>query len=212
MTKISLPLSAPPGTEPEWPGQLDSWLCRLLPVGLPVYMITTKNENGTDNVQLNAWTLLTGRAPAELFLMVLWGGHTLRNALRTGEWVANVAPRSMGDRMFEVVRHNQPETDELAASGLTALPGEAVAASRVAEAVAHFECRLDWHREIAPGVALVAGQVVAASADQAILEGTPEQRVNALDILFYLPSLFNLASARLDGERYASLTPPDAGV
>ncbi len=209
MDKISLPLSAPPGARPEWPGQLDSWLGCLLPVGSPVYMVTTRNENGTDNVQLNAWIALAGRAPAELCLMVVRDSHTLQNALRTGEWVVNLPPRRLGDRIFEVVRHNEPGTDELRASGLTALPGEAVAAARVAEAVAHLECRLAWHHELAPQVALLAGQVVAASADRAVLEGTPEDRVAALDALIYLPSLFNLGAGRLEGELYTGLRPPD---
>jgi flavin reductase (DIM6/NTAB) family NADH-FMN oxidoreductase RutF len=81
--------------------------------------------------------------------------------------------------------------DEIAASGLTAIPSTAVKAPRVAECKAHLECRLCWYREThaRPGGdagLIICGEVVAASGDEDVLTGSSAERVAAMKTVYVL--------------------------
>ena len=69
-----------------------------------------------------------------------------------------------------------PEVDEFALSGLTPAPCERVAAPRVAESPAAFECRL--HREVAFGEAtFVVGEILLGHvADDRLADGRVDPR------------------------------------
>ena len=67
-----------------------------------------------------------------------------------------------------------PEVDEFAVAGVTAVPGEMVAAPLVAEAKANLECRVTQIVEIGDpaGAAVVFGRVLRIHVDPTVLDGT----------------------------------------
>jgi flavin reductase (DIM6/NTAB) family NADH-FMN oxidoreductase RutF len=67
---------------------------------------------------------------------------TLRNIRRTGELTVNIANVSLAEKLNRTSEELPYDTDEFARAGLTALPGERVAAPRVAEAPVSMECTL----------------------------------------------------------------------
>jgi len=81
--------------------------------------------------------------------------------------------------------------DEIAASGLTAIPSTIVNVPRVQECRAHFECKLCWYRETHrrgkddAGV-LVLGEIVAASGDEQVLSGTSPEKIQEMKPVFVL--------------------------
>ncbi|MET0983732.1 MAG: flavin reductase family protein [Telluria sp.] len=67
---------------------------------------------------------------------------TLRNVQETGEFVWNLATRSLAEAMNTTSAAAAPEVDEFALAGLTAAPSRLVRAPRVAESPVSFECQV----------------------------------------------------------------------
>lgn len=67
---------------------------------------------------------------------------TLRNVQETGEFVWNLATRSLAQAMNISCAAVAPEEDEFALAGLTAAPSRLVKAPRVAESPVSFECQV----------------------------------------------------------------------
>jgi len=64
-----------------------------------------------------------------------------------------------------------PGLSEVERAGLTAIPSEKVRPPGIGECIAHYECVLDWRRGD-----LIVGRVVAASADESLMDGTDTRR------------------------------------
>jgi flavin reductase (DIM6/NTAB) family NADH-FMN oxidoreductase RutF len=67
---------------------------------------------------------------------------TLRNVRDTGEFVWNLATRSLSEAMNNTSAAVAPGVDEFALAGLTAAPSRLVKAPRVAESPVSFECQV----------------------------------------------------------------------
>jgi flavin reductase (DIM6/NTAB) family NADH-FMN oxidoreductase RutF len=67
---------------------------------------------------------------------------TLRNVQETGEFVWNLATRSLAEAMNTTCTAAPPEVDEFALAGLTPAPSRLVRAPRVAESPVSFECQV----------------------------------------------------------------------
>ena len=67
---------------------------------------------------------------------------SLRNVRETGEFVWNLATRSLAEAMNISCTAVAPEVDEFALAGLTAAPSRMIRAPRVAESPVSFECQL----------------------------------------------------------------------
>ena len=67
---------------------------------------------------------------------------TLRNVRETGEFVWNLATRSLAEAMNVSCTAVAPEEDEFALAGLTAAPSRLIRAPRVAESPVSFECQV----------------------------------------------------------------------
>lgn len=88
---------------------------------------------------------------------------TLANIRATGEFVVNIVSQPLVQAMNQTAAQLAPDGDEFVLAGLTALPGEAVRAPRVAEAPIQMECRLHQIVEVSPlpmGGVLVLGQIL----------------------------------------------------
>lgn len=67
---------------------------------------------------------------------------TLHNVQETGEFVWNLATRSLAQAMNVSCTAAAPEVDEFVLAGLTAAPSRLVKAPRVGESPVSFECRV----------------------------------------------------------------------
>jgi len=92
---------------------------------------------------------------------------------------------------MKTVEHFPRGIDEIAASGLTAIPSKVVKVPRIKECKAHFECRLCWHKQTHlrgkddAGV-IVLGEVAAASGDEEILSGSAPNKVRGMKTVYLL--------------------------
>lgn len=100
---------------------------------------------------------------------------TLRNVQETGEFVWNLATRSLAEAMNTTCTAVAPEVDEFALAGLTAAPSRLIKAPRVAESPVSFECQvtqvIQLQRASAELVStwLVLGEVVGVHIAEAAL-------------------------------------------
>jgi len=100
---------------------------------------------------------------------------TVANVDATGEFVWNLATRSLAMQMNETAASLPAERDEFEDAGLTPVPSTVVSTPRVLESPVNFECQLTQLTQLkrADGTAvdtwLVLGEVVAVHIDRALL-------------------------------------------
>lgn len=160
-----------------------------------VVLVTTVDHDGNPNVAPKSWiTMVAFRGPILAFGCST-DHATFRNAEATGEFVVNLPPDTLADRVWALPRWHGAERIER--SGLTLLPAQAVAPPLVAECRAHLECELDDVKRYGEEV-VVFGRIVAASIDADCLDGDFEEQYRRLRPFFFLE---NGTYAALDGAR-----------
>ncbi len=198
--KVDVPASPPEGVD--FPGYI-GWFHSSILVPYPLYIITTVDEHGIPNAQPNTWGLPFGDEFGQFFLFYDWASHhTVQNVLATKDFVVNIPAEDKVSQAMKTVKSYPRGIDEIAASGLTAIPSTVVKPPRVAECKAYFECRLCWHRESHrrgqedAGV-IVLGEIVAASGDEDALSGTSSDKVASMKTVYVLSRSVDAAKMEL---------------
>lgn len=199
--KIDVPLSIPEGRE--FPGyeereQLGRWIWRHIQIPQPLYLISTLKRNGVPNCEVNSWGLPFGFVPDQMFAFVCWRSHhTAQNVLRDGEFVVNVPGADIGEAAERTASPYPDEVDEVAEAGLTAIPAAVVRPPRIKECKAHFECTLEWFKEVDDkGGILFCGRIVSASGDREALVGDIESKMTNVRPIYMMP--WNIDTARME--------------
>lgn len=146
-----------------------------------VVLVTTLNEDGTSNVAPKSWISMMVLEPPTLVLGCSLGHWTASNVLRQGEFVVNVPPAELVERVWAA--HALPHPRPVESAGFTPIPASTVAPPLVEECRAHLECRLDRHLVFGDEVVLF-GEIVAASIDRSVVE--TEDPYESLHTFLYL--------------------------
>jgi flavin reductase (DIM6/NTAB) family NADH-FMN oxidoreductase RutF len=191
----------------DWPGKYDvfSWLEYVITVPNPIFLVTTRKANGAANANLHSWGLLVGEQDHYSSLLALLDHtHTCANIMREGEWCLNFPSVKDYPQCFETIRRNGPENDEIADAGLTAEPSRTVLAPRIAECAINLECKLAWHRPLYEDSQwhLFLGRVLHVAVDEAAMAIDPDQRLEALSLMYNVRGTVN----PLNGEYYGPNT------
>ena len=144
----------------------------------PIGWISTLDAQGRPNLAPYSFFNMIQTSPP----MVMFGSdglkHTVANAIATGEFVFNLATRTLFDAMNASSATLEEGSDEFAHAGLEAAPGRLVRAPRVAASPASLECRVLQSLELLgldgkpTGGLLVIGQVVGVHiAEGALRDG-----------------------------------------
>ncbi len=146
----------------------------------PIGWISTLGPEGTPNLAPYSYFNAIGNAPP----MVMFAPNgrvegrlkdTLTNVQESAEFVVNIVSENLKEAMNETARHVPAATDEFALAGLTPVPAQMVAPPRVAESLAHLECRHHQTLELpaddpeAPQF-IVLGQVLGVHIDDSVLQ------------------------------------------
>jgi flavin reductase (DIM6/NTAB) family NADH-FMN oxidoreductase RutF len=133
----------------------------------PIGWISTKGNNGSLNLAPYSFFNAFNYKPPLLGFSSNGEKDTLRNARETGEFVWNLATRSLAEQMNATCATVPYGTDEFALAGLTPTASRLVTPPRVAESPVNFECKVSeivhlkgWRGEAASAW-LVIGEVVA---------------------------------------------------
>lgn len=166
-------------------------LLTALVVPRPIAWVSTLDRDGRANLAPHSFfTVASGNPPIVQFTSV-GRKDSLTNIEATGEFVVNLASRSLLEQMNTTAATAAPEVDEFDLASLTKQASTHVRPPRVAESPSALECVL--HRVIPVGDSFVVmGRVVAASVDESVLDGDRPMEW-LLDPL-----------ARLSGSRYVT--------
>ena len=150
---------------------------KALVVPRPVGWIGTLGKDGVANLAPYSFFNAVSDRPA--MVMFSSGGHkdSLRNIEDTGEFTCSIATWALRDAMNLSSAAVAPGVDEFALAGLSKGASRFVAAPRVAEAPAAFECKL-WKTLPMPGpkpgaasaYTVVFGLVVGIYIDDAFIK------------------------------------------
>lgn len=150
-------------------------------------LVTTVSADGVPNVAPKNWLSMMVGNPPIVALGCNLGHHTAQNILATREFVLNFP----GDDLAATVWRSGLKGDhprdprDIERLGLTPIPSLNVRPPRIAECRAHLECHLESTKEYGQEIVLF-GQIVAASIDEAALEGDPAGRYAYLRPIVYL--------------------------
>jgi flavin reductase (DIM6/NTAB) family NADH-FMN oxidoreductase RutF len=122
--KVDIPISPP--EKISFPG-LIGWFHSNISIPYLQYIITTVDENGIPNAQPNVWGLPFGDKFGQFFVFYDWASHhTIQNVISTKEFVMNVPSENQVPQAMKTVEGYPRGIDEIAASGLTAIPSTVV--------------------------------------------------------------------------------------
>jgi flavin reductase (DIM6/NTAB) family NADH-FMN oxidoreductase RutF len=155
------------------------WLTAVV-VPRPIAWVSSLSEDGVVNLAPHSFFTVASAEPPVVSFTSVGTKDSLRNVRATGEFVVNLAPRSLADQVNRTSTNFPPDVDELAVTGLTSEPSAVVRPPRVAESPVALECRTDGERSFGRST-VVFGRVVHLSVVRAVLaeDGLPD--VRALD-------------------------------
>lgn len=149
----------------------------------PIGWIATLDEQGRTNLAPFSFFNAVSYVPPQVMFATTGphseGGHkdSMRNALASGEFVANLATWELREAVNLTSTPAPPGVDELELAGLTAVPSRLVAPPRVAESPVQLECRVVTSVDLPtpdpddPNT-VVFGEVVGIHiSDEAIVDG-----------------------------------------
>jgi flavin reductase (DIM6/NTAB) family NADH-FMN oxidoreductase RutF len=205
--KHEIGIDQPPYLIEDWPGKYEvfSWLEYVVTVPNPIFLVTTRKANGAANANLHSWGLLVGeRDHYSSLLALLDHTHTYANIMREGEWCLNYPSVEQHVPCFETIQCNGPDNDEIVDAGLTAEAAHTVGAPRIAECATNLECVLAWHRPLYEDSRwhLFVGRVLHVAMDETAMAIDPDQRVQALGVMYNVRGTVN----PLNGEYYGPNT------
>lgn len=108
----------------------------------PIGWISTIDPHGRINLAPYSFYNAMGDNPPIVGFSSGGRKDSIRNIEATGEFVVNFASKALAEAMNKTSASVAPDVDEMALAGLTAAPCNVVAAPRVAESPAAFECKL----------------------------------------------------------------------
>jgi flavin reductase (DIM6/NTAB) family NADH-FMN oxidoreductase RutF len=140
----------------------------------PIALVTTVDPEGRINAAPFSFFNCLSAEPAILALGVenhddLAFKDTARNIRMTGVFTVNIVSDSILKAMNVCAVPFGPGIDEVREAGLTAIAGAKVAAPRIGESPAAFECRQHVTLEIGASRQIILGEVLAAHVNAALV-------------------------------------------
>lgn len=133
----------------------------------PIGWVSTRGRDGTLNLAPYSFFNAFNYTPPIIGFSSNGAKDSLRNGRETGEFVWNLATRSLAEQMNATCASVPYGTDEFTLAGLTPVPSRLVSVPRVAESPVNFECKvteivqLKGHDGTPAAAWLVLGEVVA---------------------------------------------------
>jgi len=144
----------------------------------PIVIISTISRKGVPNTALK--TNVMNISALEKVAFCCFPEHdTHRNVIETRESVVNAPPEEILEQVMVTAVDFPRNVNEIEKAGLTAIPSEKVKPPRIQECKLHMECKFRWCRDN-----IIVGEVVAASADDDLIQGSVEERQVKLGQMF----------------------------
>ena len=154
-------------------------------------LITSRGRSGRANALAIAWIIPISLNPASLVFAIRPERHSYKLLEETGEFVVNI-PSDNADllkKLMITAKHFPPRVNELDEAGLTSIPSRKIRPPRIEECKAHFECKVDWMKDVGDHL-LVVGNVVAVSIDGDCVTENDELIIDKLRPVHYLGKFY----------------------
>ena len=144
----------------------------------PIAWVVTNGAEGVNAAPYSFFNVM-GSAPPTVAIGLLADPErgfkdTAQNILDTGEFVVNLVPERLVERMNTTAVNAPRGVDELVLAGLETAPSTHIAPPRIAESPVAFECRSLSNVVTGPQQTVVIGRVLAVHIDDAFILD-PEQ-------------------------------------
>lgn len=135
----------------------------------PIAWVVTKGEDGLNAAPYSFFNVM-GSAPPTVAIGLLADPDrgfkdTAQNILDTGEFVVNLVPERLVERMNTTAVNAPRGIDELALAGLETHASEHITPPRIADSPVAFECRTLSNVVTGPQQTVVIGRVLAVHID-----------------------------------------------
>ncbi|MEU9033463.1 flavin reductase family protein [Streptomyces sp. NPDC048352] len=135
----------------------------------PIAWVSTVSAEGVDNLAPHSFFTISSLTPPIVQFTSVGRKDSLRNVEATGQFVVNLAPEALLEKINETATDFPPEVSEFDAVGVEREPGVRVKAPRVAGSPVALECEL--HSTLLLGDSTVVfGRVVHFAVDDAVLD------------------------------------------
>lgn len=129
-----------------------SWLESVLAIPSPLVCVTSYKENGMPNATMQSWCTFDGNEGFHvLFSAVNRHTHMYSSVTQTKHFVVNFPSKDVFMKCYATIKNNDYDKDEIAASGLTAVPASKVNAPLIKECFLNLECELEWTKAVVEG-------------------------------------------------------------
>ena len=156
----------------DWPGQYNifSYMEFTCGVPSPMFLVTTRKENGKPNACFQAWSSFAGDSGGFFAVMqgLMQSTHTYKNILREKVFCINFIRPEFYDACIRTITENNDDDDEIASGGFTTVPCHTISAPRIFEAFLSMECTLESVTDLSGKgqTAMVIGRVRHASVEE----------------------------------------------
>jgi flavin reductase (DIM6/NTAB) family NADH-FMN oxidoreductase RutF len=157
------------------------WLTAVV-VPRPIAWVTSLSATGIVNLAPHSFFTVASAEPPVVSFTSVRTKDSLRNVRATGEFVVNLASRSLAEQVNLTGTDFPPDVDELAYAGLTPEPSTSVRPPRVAESPVAIECVLAGEQTFSDrgdrGSTVVFGRVLHLSVLRSVIadDGLPDVR------------------------------------
>ncbi len=146
----------------------------------PVVVVSTISREGIPNAALKTNFMILKALETVAFHCYPFH-DTYENIVNTGEFVVNLPSEEIAEKVTVTAVDFPHNVNEIDRAGLIAIPSEKVKPPRIAECKLHMECKLKWYKDT-----IIVGEVVAASADEDLVQGSYEERQSRLGQILFL--------------------------
>lgn len=136
----------------------------------PIAWVSSLSSSGVDNLAPHSFFTVSCTDPPIVQFTSIGQKDSLRNVVATGEFVVNLAPEPLFEKINATATDFPPDVSEFDAVGLTREPSRHVTPPRVAESPVALECRLERTIELGNST-VVMGRVLLAVVDLDCLDG-----------------------------------------
>ena len=135
----------------------------------PAILISTVDKKGRSNAAPFSFITPVSISPPLVLFAAVPTRHTLANVRETGDFVLNLAPEPLLQKLWICSQDFPRGVSEIKEAGLTESRSAVIQAPRIAECVAWIECRYEFEREAGDHI-LVVGRVVEVECRDECLE------------------------------------------
>ncbi|MGV9690016.1 flavin reductase family protein [Streptomyces sp. NPDC003444] len=140
----------------------------------PIAWVSTTSADGTDNLAPHSFFTIAAVTPPVVQFTSVGRKDSLRNVEETGEFVVNLAPEPLFERINATATDFPRGVSEFDACGIEREPSLRVKPPRVALSPVALECELHSTLRIGDSTVVFGRVVHAAVTDSVLVNGHPE--------------------------------------